>query len=122
MMEEDQGTERSLARSGVQVSLMATATTRTIREVEGDQCVELCDIGWKGYSTLLRLRGDRSAPRIVYLDGSAWIMSPSLSHERLVERMGQFVIEVVTGLFVPCRMAGSTTFRRKSKRGGAEGD
>ncbi|MGO9469841.1 MAG: Uma2 family endonuclease [Isosphaeraceae bacterium] len=101
---------------------MATATIKSIREHGGDQGVEIRDMDWKGYSTLLRLRRDRSAPRIVYLDGSAWIMSPSLSHERLGERMGQFVVEVVVGIKVPCRIVGSTTFRRKPKRGGIEPD
>ncbi len=101
---------------------MATATIEIIRETDGDQCVEIRGIDWKGYSTLLRLRRDSSAPRIVYRDGSAWIMSPSLSHERLGERMGQFVVEVVVGIKVPCRIVGSTTFRRKPKRGGIEPD
>jgi hypothetical protein len=49
---------------------MATATTKTIRETDGDQCVELHHIDWNGYSTLLRLRGERSSPRMIYLDGT----------------------------------------------------
>lgn len=41
---------------------MATATIKTTHEVDGDQCVELHEIGWKGYLTLLRLRGDALCP------------------------------------------------------------
>jgi hypothetical protein len=37
---------------------MATATIETI-ETEYDHCVALRGVDWKGYSTLLRLRGER---------------------------------------------------------------
>ena len=100
---------------------MATATIETI-ETEPDQCVAFPDVGWKGYSTLLRLRGERSMPRMVYLDGTVWLMSPSFPHERLKNRLGHFVAEIVVGLAIPCIMAGSTTLRRRVKRGGVEGD
>ncbi len=100
---------------------MATATIETI-ETRLDQCVALRDVGWKGYSTLLRIRGDRSMPRMVYLDGTVWLMSPSFPHERLKNRLGHFVTEIVVGLAIPCIMAGSTTLRRRVKRGGVEGD
>jgi Uma2 family endonuclease len=101
---------------------MATASIKSIREVDCDQCVELHDIGWKGYSTLLRLKGDRSAPRIVYLDGTVWIMSPALLHERLKKRMGWLVEVIGEELDIPFIAADSTTLRRKAKRGGVEGD
>jgi Uma2 family endonuclease len=71
---------------------------------------------------MLRLRGERGVPRMVYLDGDLWLMSPSFPHERLAERLGLFVMEVVVGLGIPCIPAGHTTFRRKKKRGGVEGD
>ncbi len=100
---------------------MATATIESI-EMGQDQCVTLRDVGWKGYSSLLRLRGELPAPKIVYLDGTVWLMSPSFPHERLKNRLGQFVTEVVVGLAIPCIMAGSTTLRRRVKRGGVEGD
>src|SRR5437868_12234266 len=97
---------------------VATAIIKPTAEAEGDQCVEFPAIGWKGYLTLLRLRGERSTPRLVYLDGTVWLMSPSFPHERLKKRLGQFVTEVVVGLNIPCVPAGSTTFRRRAKKGG----
>jgi Uma2 family endonuclease len=100
----------------------ATAIKKRIREGEGDQCVTIPDIGWKGYCTLLRLRGERSLPRMVYLDGTVWLMSPTFPHERLKTRLGNFVTELVVGLDIPCIAAASTTFRRRAKRGGVEGD
>jgi Uma2 family endonuclease len=90
--------------------------------VGGDQCVVLRDIDWAGYATMLLLRGERGVPRMTYLDGNLWLMSPSFSHERLAERLGLFVMEVVVGLDISSVAAGHTTFRRKKKRGGVEGD
>jgi Uma2 family endonuclease len=92
------------------------------RNEDGDQCVAFRDVGWEGYSALLRVRGDRSFPRLVYLDGTVWLMSPSFPHERLQKRLGWVVDVIVEELEIPSVAAGSTTFRRRSKRGGVEGD
>ena len=88
----------------------------------GDQLVELAGTDWKGYLTLLRLRGERSKPRIVYLDGKVLFMSPSYLHERLAERLGLLVVEVAVGLKIRFISSGHTTFRRAKKKGGVEGD
>ncbi|MFI5460294.1 MAG: Uma2 family endonuclease [Isosphaerales bacterium] len=101
---------------------MATATIKPTREADGDQCVEFRDIGWKGYSTLLRLRGERSFPQMVYLDGTVWLMSHQFAHERLKIRLGCVVEAIVVELDIPFIAAASTTFRRRIKRGGVEGD
>lgn len=93
-----------------------------LREEEGDQCVALSNVGWEGYSELLRLRGDRSRPRILYLDGTAWLMSPSFPHERLQKRLGWVVEVIVVELEIRFVTAGSTTFRSRRARGGVEGD
>jgi Uma2 family endonuclease len=59
---------------------------------------------------------------MVYLDGKLSLMSPSFTHEYLKERLGILITEVVVGLVIPCIHSGSTTFRRRAKRGGVEGD
>ena len=99
---------------------MATATQAV--PIEGDQCVEFPGIDWKGYTTMLRLRGEHGVPRMVYLDGSLWLMSPSFPHERDRERLGQFMIHLFFGLGIRFVGAGQTTFRRRARRGGVEGD
>ncbi len=103
---------------------MSTAIAPTARttEIDGDQCVVLWNIGWKGYTTLLKVRGERSDPRMVYLDGSLLLLSPSYFHERLKKLLGCFIMILIEELEIPCLMAGSTTFRRRAKRGGVEGD
>jgi Uma2 family endonuclease len=49
-------------------------------------------------------------------------VSPSFIHEWLAERLGMFVMVVLEELEIPCRMAGGTTFRRRKKQAGVEGD
>ncbi len=95
---------------------------RTISKPSTISASRLRDIGWKGYLTLLKLRGGRKFPRMVYLDGTVWIMTTSFPHERLAERLGMFVMVVVEELRIPFIPSGSTTFRRKKNRGGVEPD
>jgi Uma2 family endonuclease len=101
--------------------MVTTIPTRTAT-LDGDQCVEMRGLDWKGYSTMLRLRGERSVPRMIYLDGSVFLMSPSLRHEDLKKLLGIFVSEIALGLDIFCRQTGQTTFRRRKKEGGVEGD
>jgi Uma2 family endonuclease len=100
----------------------ATAILEATREGEGDRRVALRDVGWKGYLTLLRLRGERPMPKMLYLDGTIWLMSPTYPHERLKKRLGWVVEEIVRSFRIPCIATASTTFRRRSKKGGVEGD
>ncbi len=48
---------------------------------EADQRVQLDGLSWDDYETLLALRGERSRPRLTYLDGTVELMSPSGGHE-----------------------------------------
>ncbi len=104
---------------------MATANTSPAAistSAEGDQCVVLRRIGWRGYLTMLRVRGDRSRPSMIYLDGDLSLVSPAMVHERLSQRIGLFVTLVALGLRVDCLHTGHTTFRWRAKKGGVEGD
>jgi Uma2 family endonuclease len=115
-------------RISARVDAMATATPTSVsadtsvRPIEGDQCVEMFAIGWEGYKAMLRVRGRESVPRMTYLDGNLWLMSPSFFHESLAERTGAFVIEVAIGVGISYLPAGHTTFRRLKKKGGVEAD
>jgi Uma2 family endonuclease len=102
---------------------MATVT-KLDREadVEGDQKVVLANIGWKGYSMLLRLKGDRRYPKVIYLDGSVTLVSPSYLHDHVARLLGLFVTLAADELDLPHIGARSTTFRRRPKRGGVEAD
>ena len=103
---------------------MSTATTiiEKAKNLGDGRWVEFADVGWKGYSLLLRLRGPRSFPKMVYLDGTVSLMSPGYPHERLKKRLGWIVEETAVVLRRPFIATGSTTFRRSSRKGGVEGD
>jgi len=95
---------------------------RALRPREADQCVTVHGIGWSGYKRLLHARGERSRPRMIYLDGDLQLMSPGHLHESDRFRFGQFVSEIAFALGMPFHGAGSTTYRRRKLKGGVEPD
>ena len=108
--------------------MMSTQTEARLGEIEatarrhGDHLVEFIGVGWEGYRRLLKVQGDRPRPQIIYLEGDALLVSPSLQHEWMSARLGSFVVEVVVGLDIPCVPAGQTTLHRRRKRGGVQPD
>ena len=56
-----------------------------------DHFVHLRGATWEDYERVLAIRGDRSAPRIAYLDGTLEIMSPSRTHESIKSDIGRLV-------------------------------
>jgi Uma2 family endonuclease len=57
----------------------------------GDRIVRLEGATWGDFQRLLEIRGDRSAPRMAYLEGVLELMSPSQSHESLKSWIGRLV-------------------------------
>jgi Uma2 family endonuclease len=98
------------------------AATVPAQVLLGDQCVEMHGIGWAGYETVLRIRGDGSQPKMIYVDGDLYLVSPALPQVRLSRRIGFFMDQLILGLRLPSVQSGQTTFRRRGKRGGVEGD
>jgi len=101
---------------------MATATPTQPISITADQCVELRDIDWNGYTTVSRLRGGRPRPRMTYLEGSLFLTTTSLPHERFKKLLDRLVVMVAHELRFTFYQTGSATYRRESKRGGIEGD
>jgi len=56
-----------------------------------DNIVLLDDMTWADYLLLLERRGDRSAPRMAYSEGTIELMSPSRSHESIKSKIGRLV-------------------------------
>ncbi|QDV38342.1 Uma2 family endonuclease [Tautonia plasticadhaerens] len=104
---------------------MMSVSDRT-REIEAPLVDEWYEwptpVDWPFYLRLLRQRGDSGVPRMVYLDGSLLLMTPSLPHEERKERLNRLVHEVAVGCGIPYRPTASTTWKRRSRRGGVEGD
>lgn len=87
-----------------------------------DHCVVLHDVGWRGYEHVLKARGDRGRPKIVYLDGSVYLVSPSHVHEDEKTRLGDLVKTICRLCRIPYHAAASTTFGLQEKKGSAEAD
>jgi Uma2 family endonuclease len=49
-------------------------------------------IPWAHFEAILALRGERSSPRIAYLEGALELMSPSRHHERIKAVLGSLVV------------------------------
>jgi Uma2 family endonuclease len=87
-----------------------------------DERVFLHDVSWQDYQHLLRMRGDRSAPRIQYLDGEVEIMSPSIGHDGVKKRIARLFEAVVDELEIDANGYGSWTLRKAKKKRGVEPD
>jgi len=100
---------------------MATTVDSGTRASAPEQRFLLRGVGWEGYEMALKMVGDRRI-RITYDRGDLELMSPSLEHEKYRDLLGVFIRHVTFGLRIPCRGAGSTTWRRRAKDRGLEAD
>jgi Uma2 family endonuclease len=75
-----------------------------------------------GYEALLALRGDRSSPRISYLDGAVELMSPSKGHERIKGYLGRLAVTFAIERGIELSPYGSWTLKQAPKEAGVEPD
>lgn len=87
-----------------------------------DDVVVLRDATWADYQRLLELRGDRSVPRLSFLEGALEIMTPSRSHEALKSLIGQLVEVWCLERGVEFSAYGSWTLESKEAERGIEPD
>ena len=89
---------------------------------ENDISFHMSGVSWSEYETLLNQLNDSVAFRIKYLDGVLTIMSPSLNHEMIKKRIAILLEIYFIEKNINYYSTGSTTFRKKEKRGGLEPD
>ena len=99
----------------------ALAPDRDDRRHE-DHFVVLHGVTWADYQRLLEVRGDRSAPRITYLEGRVEIMSPSREHESIESIIGRLVEAFCLERGFEFSTYGSWTLQDKAVERGAEPD
>ena len=87
-----------------------------------DQRIVLQGVAWADYQRLLDLRGERSVPRLTYLDGELELMTPSLDHEGLKKRLARLIEAYAELSGIPLEGFGSWTLRSELQRRGAEAD
>jgi Uma2 family endonuclease len=88
----------------------------------GDQFVHLRGVSWEDYERLLEMRGDHSAPRICYLEGTVEIMTPSRDHEGIKSWIGRLVEVYCLEVGVEFRTYGSWTIKERREDRGVEPD
>ncbi|PKN54627.1 MAG: Uma2 family endonuclease [Deltaproteobacteria bacterium HGW-Deltaproteobacteria-14] len=89
---------------------------------QGDEILILGNATWADYERLLEERGDRSAPRIAYLEGAVEIMSPSRDHEKIKTHIGHLVAAWCLHVGVEFRAVGSWTLKDEAVARGVEPD
>lgn len=87
-----------------------------------DGIVVLRDLQWADWRRLLETRGDRSGPRMAYLDGSIEFMSPSRYHERIAAFLGTLIETWALEVGVDLVPLGSWTLEAERDEAGAEPD
>ena len=87
-----------------------------------DHYVHLYGVAWADYLRLLEIRGERSVPRLTYLEGTLEIMSPSRTHDEIKSYIGCLVEAWCLEKDVEFTPYGSWTLKSKQGKRGAEAD
>ena len=91
-------------------------------EPREDHFVHLYGVTWADYLRILEIRGDHSAPRITYVEGTLEIMSPSRTHDEIKSYIGCLVEAWCLERGVEFTPYGSWTLKNKRQKRGAEAD
>jgi len=87
-----------------------------------DQRIVTCGEPWSHFETQLVLRGDRSGPRIAFLDGVLELMSPSKDHERIKSYIGCLIEAYALERDIDLSPYGAWTLKTAPKQAGLEPD
>lgn len=87
-----------------------------------DKIIVLRGATWVDYQRLLEMRGDRSAPRISFLEGALEVTSPSRPHESLKSLIGRLVEAWCLERGIELSTYGSWTLEDKAVERGVEPD
>lgn len=89
---------------------------------QGDRILVLSDVTWADYQRFMEIRGDRSAPRISYLEGELEIMNPSLPHESIKSVIGRLIEVWCLAREIEFRTVGAWTLQDMRVQRGVEPD
>ncbi len=91
-------------------------------QIPVDRLVVIEGATWADYQRMLEIRGDRSTPRLAFLERYLEIMSPSEPHEFISSNIGCLVETYCIHHDVEFKALGSWTLENKSASRGAEPD
>jgi Uma2 family endonuclease len=100
----------------------AVATPPTSERLPADGIVVLRGASWADYQRLLAIRGERSVPRITYLEGVLELMSPSRPHESIKSMIGRLLETWCLERGVDVSPYGSWTHQSEADERGVEPD
>ncbi|MDF2387466.1 Uma2 family endonuclease [Nostoc ellipsosporum NOK] len=80
------------------------------------------DVSWESYESLLAKLENNSHYRVNYLDGILEIVSPSIRHEKIKTNLGMLLERFFYSKRIRFVPMGSSTFKNKAKKAGAEPD
>ena len=87
-----------------------------------DDVIVLRGATWADYQRLLAIRGERSVPRITYLEGALELMSPSRPHESIKSMIGCLLEAWCMERNVDISPSGSWTHESEESERGVEPD
>jgi Uma2 family endonuclease len=102
--------------------MVAARSDVRVPVVAHDHIVVLRGASWADYQRVMELRGDKSAPRIAFLEGDLEIMSPSSSHENIKSLIGCLVEAYCLEHDLEFRTLGAWTLEDKAVARGVEPD
>lgn len=93
-----------------------------IERLPAGGALTLPDVSWAEYEGLLAALQERPGLRVNYIAGRLWIMSVSQYHEMYQELLQNLALFTADELGLVFESRGSTTFKEKTFRAGAEPD
>ena len=100
---------------------MATATARN-DPIGGERHFVLHGIAYDGYVAINDAIGEGRRVRVIYVDRRLTLLTASRRHEWFARRLAELVKAVASSTGIRWEDAGSSTYRRREKEVGVEGD
>lgn len=103
---------------------MYTANEIPASQIVGtaDQRVVMHGVPWAHFEAILALRGDKSVPRLSYLQGALELMTPSRNHESIKKLLARMIEHYAMEAGIHLSGYGSWTLRSAPKERASEPD
>src|SRR5262245_55809292 len=87
-----------------------------------DQLFTINGVTWEAYEAICEALSDHAGLRMTYLEGTLELMSPGKTHEWVKSTLRRLIEVYAEEMRIDLSAYGSTTFRKKAKKRGAEPD
>lgn len=87
-----------------------------------DERIVMTNVAWSTVELFLAAKGERSRPKVYYLDGALELMSPSTNHEHIKTHLGRIIEAYLRHLGITFNGFGAWTVRNKRGKAVLEPD